>query len=71
MDDIFGLFNNNFSSFNDLNYYFLEMNLNLENNSEQKIINDLFKYLVNRGYNREASDLWDIIIKRNFIAIPA
>jgi hypothetical protein len=45
----------------DLAIYFYETNF-FHFTPEKKEVNDLFTYLVNRGYIQEAADLWDNII---------
>jgi hypothetical protein len=70
MDYMFTLIGDTFTKFTDLSVYFIEMNLNLKSISEQKRLYDLFVHLVNRGHEKAASDLWDNMIRQNFIVKP-
>ena len=67
MDDVFTIYGDTFPEYTDLSVYFIEMKLNFKSTSEEKRLYDLFNYLVNRGYEQEASDLQDNMIKQNFI----
>lgn len=59
------LIHNDFSGeFTDLNVYFLEMNY-FANPTESNNFYKLFSYLVNRGYNEAANELWDNVIEQN------
>ncbi len=70
MDDMFTMYGDTFPEFTDLSVYFIEMKLNFKSTSEEKSLYDLFNYLVDRGHQHAASDLWDNMIKQNFIVKP-
>jgi hypothetical protein len=46
------------------------MNIKLDNNCRQRRLYDLFTFLVIKGHEREAVNIWDIVIKKNFFVKP-
>ncbi len=70
MNDTIKMFGDTYTEFNVMFVNYRELNMNLINTSEQKRLYDLFSYLVNKGYDNAAIDLWDNMIKKNFIVKP-
>lgn len=66
MKNVMKMFGDTFTEYNVMLVNLREMNMKLANNYREKRVYDLFIYLVNKCYNREAADLWDKMIKNKF-----
>ncbi len=64
------MFGDTFTEYNVLLVDLREMNIKVANNYRQRRVYDLFTFLVNKGYEREAADLWNKMIKYNFFVKP-
>jgi hypothetical protein len=60
------MYGDTFTEFNVMVFNLREMNIRLVKDYRQQSIYDLFIYLVNKGYKKEASELWDKMISFNF-----
>ncbi len=66
MKDKMKVYGDTYTEYNVMLINLQEMNLKLITDYKQKRLYDLFIYLVNKGYIREAADIWDRMIKNHF-----
>jgi len=68
--EIMRMYQETFNDYNALISNLYESNINLINASENKKLYSLFSYLVKNGYTNAAEDLWEKVIRINFIVKP-
>jgi len=68
--EIMRMYQETFNDYNALISNLYESNINLINASEKKKLYSLFSYLVKNGYTNAAEDLWEKVIRINFIVKP-
>jgi len=67
MNDSIKMYGDTYTEFNVMVINYRKLNMDLINTTEYKRLYDLFSYLVNKGYDNTAADLWDNMIKKTLL----
>jgi hypothetical protein len=60
------MYGDTFTEFNVMVFNLREMNIKMIHDYRRQRIYDLFIFLINKGFKREAAELWDKMISYNF-----